>query len=126
MTGAALYSPRMNLHRLAEERSLAYHRAVAERLRREPGLLGVARARVAAWLAEGRSPYYARRWSEALAGPLEAVIALMVDEGEAARAMRQATPFAGMLDPRERWRIWRDVRARLEAGTAAGGSTERR
>jgi hypothetical protein len=104
----------MDLHHLAEERSLAYHRAVAEQLLREPSLIEVARARAAKWLAEGRSSHYARRWCEILARPVEEIARRMVDEGEDARALRQATPFAGMIDPRERWRIWREVRARLE------------
>jgi len=30
----------MDLHRLAEERSLAYHRVIAERLRTQPKILG--------------------------------------------------------------------------------------
>jgi hypothetical protein len=37
-----------------------------------------------------------------------------VDESEEARALRQVTPFAGAIDPRTRWRIWREVRAALE------------
>jgi hypothetical protein len=104
----------VDLHRLAEERSIAYHRAVAERLRREPALLEVARARVEGWLAEGRSPFYAGRWRELLSRPLDELLAFLSDPGEDARAMRQATPFAGMIDPRERWRLWREVRQRFE------------
>ena len=29
-----------------------------------------------------------------------------------AQALRQCSPFAGAVDPRTRWSIWRDVRAR--------------
>ena len=39
----------------------------------------------------------------------------MVQETESAYALRQATPFAGALDPRERWRLWRAVKDRLAA-----------
>lgn len=107
----------MNLHRLAEERSIAYHAAVAERLRLDPELLERTRARVAGWIAEGgRSVEYARRWREFLDGPEEELLALLVDPGEEARALRQSTPFAGAVRPRERWRIWREVRARFEEG----------
>ena len=70
----------MNLHRLAEERSLAYHRAVAERLAREPALLDVARARVAGWIAERRSPWYAERWHAILARPGTEITRFLVDE----------------------------------------------
>jgi hypothetical protein len=31
------------------------------------------------------------------------------------RALRQCTPFAGVVDPRTRWRIWRETRARTAA-----------
>ena len=105
----------MNLHRLAEERSLAYHRAVADGLRRDPGRLDEARRRVAGWLKAGQPhPSYAQAWQELLAGPLDVLVGLLGDESEQARALRQVTPFAGFLDPRERWRLWRAVRARHE------------
>ncbi len=99
-------------HRLAEERSLAYHRALAARIGLEPALLERARAKVAAWLAEGRSPFYARAWQQVLSAPVESVSQVLVSDTEEARALRQATPFAGALQPRERWRIWREVRER--------------
>ena len=105
----------MHLHRLAEARSLAYHRAVAERIRADPSLLAVPRERIRAWLAQGgRSVPYFRLWAALLELPLAELLAGMVDEGEQAIALRQATPFAGLLDARERWRIWRDTRERLE------------
>ena len=101
----------MDPHRLAEERSLAYHRAVADRLASEPGLIAVARARAAQW-ASGveRSSPYARRWLELLALPVDRLQSALTDASEAGRALRQSTPFAGALDPRERWRLWREVK----------------
>lgn len=99
----------MEPHRLAEQRSLAYHRAIAVRLVREPALLARARTKVAAWRAEGRSPFYARAWEQLLSGPTETLAQFLVADTEEARALRQATPFAGALEPRERWRIWKEV-----------------
>jgi hypothetical protein len=96
-------------HQLAEQRSLAYHRAIAARLVREPSLVARARAKVAAWRAEGRSLFYARAWERLLSGPTEALAQFLVADTEEARALRQATPFAGALEPRERWRIWKEV-----------------
>jgi hypothetical protein len=96
-------------HRLAERRSLAYHQAVAAQITRDPALLTRARARVNEWLAEGRSTHYARAWREVLSGTANEVARVLVSDDEQSRAMRQATPFAGALDPRERWRIWREV-----------------
>jgi hypothetical protein len=103
--------PDVDPHRLAEERSLAYHRAVLERLQREPAILERARSRVAAMLVEGRSVHDARAWQELLSGEPGRLREVMVADTEASRALRQSTPFAGVLSPRERWRIWRAVRA---------------
>jgi hypothetical protein len=92
------------------------HRFVGERLRAEPELLERVRARVRGWLRDGSvHPHYARRWAEALAGPLEDLVALLADPGEEACALRQASPFAGLIDNRTRWRIWREVRESSEA-----------
>jgi len=58
----------MDPHRLAEERSVAYHGAIAERLRREPEVLERARRRVEGWLVtQAEAPFYARKWAEVLA-----------------------------------------------------------
>ena len=104
----------MNSHALAEERSLAIHGLIAGRLRADPGLAELARERVAAWLAEGSvHRAYAEAWRDLLSGPFERLLDLLVDPGEAARALRQCSPFAGIVDPRTRWRIWREVRERL-------------
>jgi hypothetical protein len=100
-------------HRLAEERSLAYHAEVARRLLCHPAVLEAARARVRAWLDRTATPpYYAREWAAVLAERPEAVAAFLIDRGERARELRQSTPFAGALSPQERWRIWHDVRMR--------------
>jgi hypothetical protein len=100
-------------HRLAEARSLAYHRAVAERLEREPLLLERARARVRGWRAEGTLEAYREEWDRILAMPLDALKRAVVEDSEGARARRQASPFAGTLEPRERWKLWRAVREQL-------------
>lgn len=104
----------MEAHRLAEERSIAYHTAIAERLLREPEILEPARRRVQAWLTpEERAPFYARKWDEILAQDLSSIAAFLVERSELANELRQSTPFAGALSPQERWRIWRETRARF-------------
>src|SRR6185295_4703452 len=100
----------MDPHELAEERSMAIHRVIADRLREDPSLLSAARSRVAGWLADGSvHPAYAQAWHELLSGPTERLLTLLEDRGERARALRQCSPFAGIVDPRTRWKIWRDV-----------------
>ena len=104
----------MDLHRLADERRLAYHLAIAERLRREPGALELARQRVQGWLEAGdRAPFYARKWAEILTGDLPSIAAFLIERSELADELRQSSPFAGVLRPQERWQIWRETRDRF-------------
>ncbi len=105
----------MNPHRLAEERSLALHRAIAEQLGSDPEILDRARARVRSWLVSAEvHSRYAMAWDRVLSRPLAEIQAFLVEDGENARALRQVTPFAGAIDPRTRWRIWREVREAME------------
>ena len=104
----------MDMHRLAEERSLAYHRVIAARLGEDPTVLEQARARVREWVAvPGPVPHYARAWAALLGRPVAEIVTFLTDPGERARELRQSTPFAGVIPPRERWGIWRAVRDRL-------------
>jgi hypothetical protein len=90
----------VNAHRLAEERSVAFHRAVAERLGSDPDVLERARKRVSSWLASGEiHPHYARGWAEVLARPLKEIQDFLGEDSENARALRQVTPFAGAHRP---------------------------
>src|SRR5882724_3211565 len=104
----------MDPHRLAEERSVAYHGAIAERLRREPEVLERARRRVEGWLGvQAEAPFYARKWAEVLAGDPVAVAAFLVERSELADELRPSSPFAGALSPQERWKIFRETRDRF-------------
>lgn len=104
----------MDPHRLAEERSIAYHRVIAGRLHDEPEILDTARRRVREWLtARNPPPFYARKWAEVLAGDVPSIAAFLIDRGDFATELRQSTPFAGALRPQERWRIWREIRDRF-------------
>ena len=104
----------MDLHRLAEERSVAYHRAIAEKLRQQPEILEKARRRVQEWMeSRAEPPFYARKWAEILASDITTIVAFLVERSELAYELRQSTPFAGALDPQERLRIWRETRDRF-------------
>ncbi len=103
----------MASHAEAEQRSIALHRAVAERLRADPSLLDRARDRVSRWRADGSVHlHYVDEWEEVLSRPFDDVLAFIVEDSERARELRQVSPFAGVLAPRERWRILREVSAR--------------
>jgi hypothetical protein len=104
----------MDLHRLAEERSIAYHSVIAKRLQEQPEILEMARRRVGTWLEDRpEASFYARKWAEILAGDVSSIAAFLVERSELAIALRQSTPFAGALKPQERWKIWRETRDRF-------------
>jgi hypothetical protein len=103
----------MDPHALARARSLALHRAILARVEADPGLLDAVRARLDAWLADDSKPqHYVRAWWRLLDGPRNELRAALTSEDEEFVALRQATPFAGVIDARERWRIWNEVRER--------------
>jgi len=103
-------------HAVAEDASLALHSAVAERIRADPLLIARAKRRVEDWLRDGTiAKAYAEAWREILDRPGDEVARFLEDPGERARQLRQTSPFAGALDPRTRWAIWR--RARRGAGS---------
>ena len=106
----------MDAHGIAEARSLAYHRAIAERFAADPGIVDRARARVRDWQAAHPDAHFVRGWSRILERPVREIAAFLVDDSEEARELRQSTPFAGVLGPRERWRLCREVGERARAG----------
>ena len=102
-----------NLHDLAEARSLALHREVADRLALDPSLLAAAKERVLGWRRdEAVHPHYIEEWSRALERPLGELLAVLRDPSEKSRELRQASPFAGAIDARTRFRIHRETRTR--------------
>ena len=106
----------MDPHRLAEERSLAYHAMVGDRLLVDEAVLARARARVEQWTKSGAvHPRWVDGWRRLLALAPNELRRALVERSEDADALRQVTPFAGAIDPRTRWQLWRDVRQRLGA-----------
>ena len=101
----------MNGHRLIEERSLWLHRAVADKLVRDPTVLAKARSRVERWCLDGSvHPRYAEAWRRVLSLSPGEISERLTDPGETMCALRQCSPFAGALAPRERWQILRRAR----------------
>jgi hypothetical protein len=106
----------MDPHRLAEERSIAYHALVAERLRVDAAILTGARERVEGWAQDGSvHPRWVDDWRKTLELSLDDLTRVLVERSERANALRQVTPFAGVIDARTRWRLWREVRERSSA-----------
>jgi len=92
-----------------DRRSLALHRAVADRLARDPGrVLAQARRTLARMSAAAPSPIpLLREWGVLLDRPLAALLPVLVDPHPWARELRHVTPFAGVLSARERAAVYR-------------------
>jgi hypothetical protein len=94
-------------HRRIDRRSLELHRVIAAKLQAHPALAEIARQNLARWsAASGRAQPYWDAWREILNRPISEVVALLEEDSERMDAMRQATPFAGVLEPAERWAVY--------------------
>ena len=99
----------MKGHERIDQRSIALHRAIADKLRANPELMGIAQENLSRWMAkDGRSMHYFEAWQGLLMQPVETLLPLLVEDSEHMRAMRQNGPFAGVLSPQERWAIYDD------------------
>lgn len=95
-------------HRRPELRSLAYHRALARRLRRP--MIDDALRQIWRWREQGAiDPRYAERWEKILRRPVADVRQAIGEDSAAAAALRQTSPFAGMLTEAERRKILREI-----------------
>lgn len=104
----AALTPGLLKHRVIEARSLAMHCLAARKIDADPALLGVARRNLAAWSARyGASPPRAlAEWRAILDRPWPEIAALITDPGETAARLRRSSPFAGILTPSERGRVY--------------------
>lgn len=93
-----------NGHSRAERRSLAYHRALAKRLRRP--MVDEALRLLWKWREQGRiDERYAEQWEQVLREPIAHVRRIIGEDTQRGRDLRQNSPFAGMLSEAERRRI---------------------
>ena len=107
----------MKDHRLIDERSLAFDRLIAAKLRSQPALVEKARANLTRWLktcSAGAKPALLE-WQRLLTGPFDELLALMEATDERATRLRQSSPFCGLLTEEERLGIIREFQARESA-----------
>ncbi|MGB5533576.1 MAG: helix-turn-helix transcriptional regulator [Acidimicrobiia bacterium] len=97
-----------------DRRSLALHRAIADHLKAHP-VETLDRARRNLTAMRTRNPQAAElftEWDDILTRPVEAIVTAMLDPTLRARDLRKVTPFAGVLEPRERTRVYREFARR--------------
>lgn len=96
-------------HDRAERRNRAYHAAVARHLRR--ATVRRAQHQLWRWEAEGTiHPRYADAWDDVLKRPLGSIKAVLTENSQWARDLRQNSPFAGALSEPERRKILAEIR----------------
>lgn len=94
-----------NDHRRLDQRSLALHLAVAERIGRDSTIIDRALRNLARWETSAPGPWIPE-WRILLQGPRNELLEFMVERSERADRLRQSSPFAGVLSPLERRRIY--------------------
>lgn len=106
---APTYSP----HRILDARSLAVHCLVARKIDAKPALLQLARENVRRWKrrAGRRVPTYLSEWEALLEKPWPELAAVVTELSERGARLRQSSPFAGVLTPAERQRVYEAFRA---------------
>ncbi len=93
-------------HSRVDERSLAMHRLVADKVRSDPSLLDKALDNVRRWQeTEGSNSQTLAEWTTILSGPPDDVAKFLEERSERATRLRQSSPFAGVLTDAERQSI---------------------
>lgn len=87
-----------------DQRSLALHRLIVEKIRREPVLFERVKQTLARWseIVCANSQPYIREWQRLADLGMDACLAVATEDSERAAAMRQASPFCGLLSEEER------------------------
>ena len=95
----------MRTHQEIDQRSLALHQLVAEKVRHDEALLEKANQILQHWRAtvSPRTFAYLDEWQRLIDQGAEICLAVAVENSEHAAALRQASPLACLLTPKERF-----------------------
>jgi hypothetical protein len=93
-------------HERIDKRSLALHQEIAKRIRKDPDIIRIAKENLHQWIAHsGPKPSW-QEWEIILEKSVNEIIEILLSPGEEGRRLRQSSPFCGILEPKERWRIY--------------------
>jgi len=100
-------------HSRVDERSLAMHRLIAEKMLADPALLEKARGNVRRWQnTEGSPRLTLSEWENILDASVAQVAQFLVEHSERATRLRQSSPFTGILSETERRTIYESYSTR--------------
>jgi hypothetical protein len=97
-------------HNRLDERSLALHKLVAEKLKADPSLVEIAKENIQRWGTEDRPAL--KEWDNLLKKGVSYIISFLQERSENATRLRQSSPFAGVLSENERLGIYEAFRSR--------------
>lgn len=95
-------------HQVIDLRNIEIGRIIAEKLRKQPELLDLAKGNLERWIAQsnGAPPPAHLEWKGILERmQLMEIMELLTQDSENAKRLRQSNPFAGVLTPQERWNV---------------------
>lgn len=95
----------MPSHQEIDQRSRALHCLIAEKIRQDPDLFENMKRTLAHWrktVCTNSQPYL-EEWQRLVDLGTEECLAVATEDSERANAMRQASPFCGILTNEERW-----------------------
>jgi hypothetical protein len=109
---AAIDAP-FSAHRMHDARSLAMHVLIVRRIEQTPALMKKAHANLDRWAKarQGPLPRWLPEWLQILKLPWPEVAARITALTEDGARLRQSSPFAGVLSPAERTRVYAAFRA---------------
>lgn len=106
----------MRTHSEVDARSLALHRLVAEKIRNNPDLMQHARATLTRWQTQvdGASQPYLKQWDTLINQGIDVCLKTCIEESQLATALRQSSPFCGVLTHKERFEFLKNWRLQHE------------
>lgn len=99
----------MRTHKEIDERSLALHRLIADKIRRDPSLFKRTEGTLARWRTTVccASQPYLEEWERLMNQGIDACLAVAIEDSPRATALRQSSPFSGVLTNQERFAFLR-------------------
>jgi hypothetical protein len=101
-------------HEWVDQRSLALSQAIAIKLRAHPELLEVPKTNLKRWIQRQLPdvPKVMLEWQDILDyWPIDRILELLTSDSQAARRLRQSSPFCGILSEDERLEIFKEYEA---------------
>lgn len=100
-----------------EARSLAMHRLIVDKIRKDPALFQKVRATLARWrqIVCLSSQPYLEEWECLMNQGMEAALSMALDESQHAADLRRSSPFSGVLTNRERFIFLRDWKEQTQS-----------